>query len=195
MKKLISLLLCIVLISGCGKQLNKTQPEPDKTDNKNANRPAQSPSPSPSSSPLPTPRPTSTPRPASTPEPHKDVRFAEKNAQFSDDEAAVEFDVYLSGVFQKKNIKPIAVFMVSLVAAVIALVKFYKEPVGFYFSSIKPKPQPPNLQLAATLTCWQSLKNIVHKAIYPVVVVGAPAGLCYGVRNIDTTQDEEEEKK
>jgi PBP1b-binding outer membrane lipoprotein LpoB len=62
MKKVISLLLCIVLISGCGKVVNKT--EPDKTDNQNANQPAQSPSPSPSASPLPTPRPTETPSPS-----------------------------------------------------------------------------------------------------------------------------------
>jgi hypothetical protein len=31
MKRMISLLLVVVLVSGCGKQLNKSQPEPDKT--------------------------------------------------------------------------------------------------------------------------------------------------------------------
>ena len=65
MKKIISLLLCIVLISGCGKVVNKT--EPDKTDNQNANQPAQSPSPSPSASPLPTLSPTATPKATATP--------------------------------------------------------------------------------------------------------------------------------
>ncbi|MCA6085692.1 hypothetical protein [Candidatus Endomicrobiellum agilis] len=44
MKRLISL-LCIVLISGCDKQLNKYQP--DKTDTKTANQVSPSPSPSP----------------------------------------------------------------------------------------------------------------------------------------------------
>ena len=59
MKKLVSFLLCIVLISGCGKQPNKSQP--DKTDTKAANQ--VSPSPSPSPSPTPTPSPTSLPLP------------------------------------------------------------------------------------------------------------------------------------
>jgi hypothetical protein len=52
-KKLISLLLCIVLISGCDKQLNNSQP--DKADAKTANQ--VSPSPSPNPTPIPSPLP------------------------------------------------------------------------------------------------------------------------------------------
>ena len=48
---------------------NKTKTEPAKTDNQNANQPAQSPSPSPSASPLPTLSPTATPTPKVTPVP------------------------------------------------------------------------------------------------------------------------------
>jgi hypothetical protein len=81
MKKVISLLLAVILISGCDKMLNKSQSEPAKTDTQqNANQPAPSPSPSPSpsSSPLPSPRPTSTPSPTKTPLP-----LAQSSFEFS----------------------------------------------------------------------------------------------------------------
>lgn len=75
MKKVISLLLCIVLVSGCTKQpagdlapvkqLNKSKSQPDKIDN-HIN---PSPSPSPSLTPTPTPSPTPIPTSIATPEP------------------------------------------------------------------------------------------------------------------------------
>ena len=88
MKKVISLLLAVVLIAGCDKLLNKSQPEPDKTYAQNDERINPSPSPSPSSSP--TPRPTSTPKPTPTPIPNQEQK--QDKIEQRDSEAFAELE-------------------------------------------------------------------------------------------------------
>jgi hypothetical protein len=177
MKKIISLLLCIILISGCDKQLNKSQPA--KTDNKIANRVNPSPSPSPSPSSLPTPKSTFTPKT------HEDTHF-------SDDEAVAQFDGYLSGVFQWKNWKEIVLITLTSVALILGSWSLWKEPAGFYISSRKaPLPLTP----ITAPSCWETLKSIGYKLLYPFGLGSAAIGLYSGLHHIDITQDKAEEEK
>ncbi|MCA6085450.1 hypothetical protein [Candidatus Endomicrobiellum agilis] len=68
MKKVISLLLAVILISGCNGPLNKSKVETAKTGIQNAKQPnpSSSPSPSPSPSPSLTPKPTTATSPTET---------------------------------------------------------------------------------------------------------------------------------
>ncbi|MCA6084976.1 hypothetical protein [Candidatus Endomicrobiellum agilis] len=93
MKKVLSLLLCIILVSGCGKLLNKSQPV--KTDNKVANTDKDKVNPSPSPSFSPTPRPTSTPTPTPSPSPSP---LPEENSVIPDGISKTEIGILIGSV-------------------------------------------------------------------------------------------------
>ena len=90
MKRMISLLLVTSLVSGCGKQLNKSQSELDKTYTQNDEQ--VNPSPSPSSSSSPTLRPTSTPKPTPTPIPIPNQEQKQDKIEQRDSEAFAELE-------------------------------------------------------------------------------------------------------